>query len=291
MSYDSATHSQALSGFYRVLRPIARFLIRIGIGYREFSVVCKAAFVSVATEEFGVGGRPTNISRVAAMTGISRKEVTKLREFICASEDDREWSQRLNPPSEILHYWHTDPDFSYPDGQPRTLAFSGPPPSFCDLVRRYAGDLPAGALRYELRRAGAVEENENGLLRPVKNWFAPISIDPKFLRSMSFSLRNLAETLALNADLASRGELEGPNGRLERYVWTGAISDQDAAEFKGLAQYRARALVDELDRWIGEREQGWIRKSKDTASSAELRAVSCGLGVYYFEERNSGKVG
>ena len=235
-------------------------------------------------------GRPTNISRVATMTGISRKEVTKLREFIRTREDDREWSRRLNPPSEILNYWHTDPDFSYSNGRPRTLAFSSSDPSFCDLVRRYAGDLPAGALRYELRRAGAVEEDEDGMLRPVKNWFAPSSIDAKFLRSMSFSLGNLAGTLALNADLASRGELEGQNGRLERYVWAGAISEQDAAEFKILAQYRARALVDELDGWIGEREQGWSRKLEDPASSTELRAVSCGLGVYYFEERNSGKV-
>ena len=292
MPYDNSTHTQVLSGFYRVLRPIARFLIRSGIGYREFSVVCKAAFVSVATEEFGVRGRPTNVSRVAAMTGISRKEVVKLREFVRASEDDREWSRRLNPPSEILHYWHTDPDFSYPDGQPRALAFSGSQPSFFDLVRRYAGDLPAGALRYELRRAGAVEEDEKGQLRPVKNWFGPSSsVDGKFLRSMSFSLGNLADTLAINADLASRGELKGSKGRLERYVWTGAISEQDATEFKILAEFRARALVDELDRWIGEREQGWIRKSEDFASSVELKAVRSGLGVYYFEERDSGKVG
>ncbi|MDH3905625.1 MAG: DUF6502 family protein, partial [Gammaproteobacteria bacterium] len=66
---------QILGAFLVVLKPIARILLRFGIGFREFSEIAKTAFVDVASSDFGLRGRPTNISRVAVMTGLTRKEV------------------------------------------------------------------------------------------------------------------------------------------------------------------------------------------------------------------------
>ena len=71
---------QILGAFLIALRPMARILLKFGIGFREFSEVMKTAFVDVATRDFGLRGRPTNISRVAVMTGLTRKEVRRLRE-------------------------------------------------------------------------------------------------------------------------------------------------------------------------------------------------------------------
>lgn len=62
------TQKQILKAFFLVLRPIAKILLRYGIGYREFAEVVKSALVDVATDEYGIRGRPTNISRVAVMT-------------------------------------------------------------------------------------------------------------------------------------------------------------------------------------------------------------------------------
>jgi len=58
---------QILDAFFVVLRPIARILLRYGIGFREFAEIAKSAFVDVATTEHGIRGRPTNISRVAVV--------------------------------------------------------------------------------------------------------------------------------------------------------------------------------------------------------------------------------
>ena len=66
---------------YGVMPSICRLLLRHEIGFREFSDLAKAAFVQVATEDYGIRGRPTNISRVAVMTGLTRKEVKRLRDF------------------------------------------------------------------------------------------------------------------------------------------------------------------------------------------------------------------
>ena len=73
---------QILDAFFVVLRPIAKILLRYGIGFREFAEVAKSAFVDVASSDHGIRGRPTNISRVAVMTGLTRKEVRRIRNQI-----------------------------------------------------------------------------------------------------------------------------------------------------------------------------------------------------------------
>ena len=67
------TKQQILQAFLVMLKPIARLLLRYNIGFREFAEVLKVAMVDVATSEYGIRGRPTNISRVAVMTGLKEK--------------------------------------------------------------------------------------------------------------------------------------------------------------------------------------------------------------------------
>ncbi|MBL8226073.1 MAG: hypothetical protein JNM50_12175 [Chromatiales bacterium] len=110
-----------------------------------------------------------------------------------------------------------------------------------------------------------------------------MDVDPAFLDSMAFSLSNLADSISHNIELASRGVLQGPSGRVERYVWTSAISGADKAAFKALAESRAIALLEDLDEWIAERERAFEGNSTGKAESANPDDRLVGLGVYYFE--------
>ncbi len=141
-------------------------------------------------------------------------------------------------------------------------------------------------MRVELNRANAVVETGNGLISPTRKHFTPVDMDEKFVRSMSFSLSNLAATLVHNANLPAHEttSVVGGEGRFERYVWTTGISPSDAEEFRTLAENKAAELLSELDDWVGEREQ-LFRKERDNASKLTDRSnAGCGLGVYYFEE-------
>jgi hypothetical protein len=275
---------EVLRGLPLILRPVVRFLLRYGIGYKEFSAVCKAVFVDVASSEFGLRGRPTNASRVAAMTGISRKEIRLLRS---AGQDFTSLdalTASLNPLTVVLHFWHSDPEFSAPGRIPRPLLFADGPGSFSMLVRKYVGDIPPGAIRTELRRNGAVRDLADGRMEPVTDHYTPRALDAGFVRSMTFSLANLGNTLVRNA-AESEGkpaEYGVEPGLLERYVWSSRLSPLDSAAFKQEADVRARRLLGELDLWLGEREQ---RHSIDRDQSKRQR--TCGLGVYIFEGEDS----
>ena len=64
-----------LSAFRKLLRPLVRILIRHGIAYAEFGEVVKSVYVDCAVEDFALPGRKTSGSRVAILTGLTRKEV------------------------------------------------------------------------------------------------------------------------------------------------------------------------------------------------------------------------
>ena len=164
---------QVLDAFLLVMRPVVRILLRYGIGYREFVEVAKTAYVDVASTDFGLRGRPTNISRVAVMTGLTRKEVKRLRDKI--ESGDSRISVKTTPLADVLHHWHAQEEFTDSSGRPVVLPFSGAERSFSSLVKKFGGDIPAGAMRTELARVGAIVESANGELKVIDRVVVPKS--------------------------------------------------------------------------------------------------------------------
>src|SRR5690606_7765534 len=105
----------------------------------------------------------------------------------------------------VIHFWHFDPLFSDAPGVPKPLAYEGLH-GFSSLVRKYAGDIPAGAMKKELLRAGTVVEDETGFVRVRERYFCPDQFDEDFVRNAAFALRNMGNTLIYNAALASRAQ-------------------------------------------------------------------------------------
>ena len=99
------------------LEPLIRLLLKSGVTWRELAELTKEKFVQVATQEFGIKGRPTNASRVAILTGLDRREVRTLR--LAAQNPAPESMGYVSKPTLLLGGWHHDPDFLNPNGSPR----------------------------------------------------------------------------------------------------------------------------------------------------------------------------
>ena len=222
------------------------------------------------------------------MTGLTRKEIRAIRQF-----DGRSGAQaqsdieRLNPATIVLHAWYSDPEFLEDSGKPKSLLASGEGATFASLCKKYAGDIPAGAMLAELRRARSVVDEPGGTLRPVSRYYTPTEFDESFVGSMAFSLENLARTLMQNATYSRSNNTDDLKqlGLMERYVWTTHLSNEDVIEFKKLAEQRAGELLTELDAWIGSREN----KINSPVDGKRKQAVTeseglVGLGVYLFEK-------
>ena len=260
-----------------VLQPLVRLCLRCGIGYGEFRSVARAVFVMVASEEYGIRGRPTNVSRVAALTGISRKEIRKVRDQ--APESRWTPAMEISPANLLIHYWHFDGDFSEAPGSPLPLPIDGPR-SFSELARRYAGDIPVGAIKEELKRAAVVSEVD-GTLIVQRRFFQPFEFDPDFIRNIIFAMRNLACTVVHNAGLVSRPDftedLNVREGRFERFAWSERLDAAGREDFRQWVRSEGAKFIEKADHWIGESE---LPGSEPLSTHPR----SIGVGVYFFEE-------
>ena len=69
-------HQKALvAAVLKLLRPLARILLRNGVSFSTFSDAAKWIYVDVATKEFRIEGRKQSTSRVSVITGLSRRGI------------------------------------------------------------------------------------------------------------------------------------------------------------------------------------------------------------------------
>ncbi len=271
---QDSTQRQILNALLQLMRPLIRSLLRAGIGYREFAEVSKAAFVDVATKDYGLRGRPTNISRVAVMTGLTRKEVRRLRDKSAAGEETV--VMRSAPMAVILHRWYTENEFSDSSGNPIPLAFDGSSPSFADLVRKFGGDIPPGAMRTELKRIGAVEERKDGRLIALKRNVSGLDEHQRLLTGIAGVLYPAALTLAHNTDPSRKDDMW-----FQRYAATKCVRSDDVARIKRISSDRLGEFTESIDDLFAAYETLYDEDGQGVSE----RAV--GVGVFYFEEDKS----
>ncbi len=257
---------RVLSALLLAIRPLARALLNAGVGYKEFAEVAKLAFVQTATEDYGIRGRPTNVSRVSVITGISRKEVGKLR-----SSDSflPTGFIRGTPAGELLHRWHTDERFTQGDGQPLDLPIGGSDISFVSLVKDVGGDIPPGAMKAELLRVNAIEELDSGLIRAIKRHYVPARVDDKLLHGLDTAIRYLTDTVAYNT---SPSRLDEP--RFERVVSAVNIPAEKFEDIRRASKKHLEKYTVEYDDYLS-----GIEKS----SQIDDIKTEVGIGFYYFE--------
>jgi hypothetical protein len=151
-----------------LLLPVVRFLLRHGVTWSEFSDLSKDAYVLVARSDYGIQGRPTNNARTAILTGLSRREVARVRDRLVQGGVTAEENQG-NRISQILTGWHVDSEFTDENGRPKVLPATGPTGSLPSLLKRYAGDLPHGAVLKEMQKRQLIEEL-TCIRRSIRKW-------------------------------------------------------------------------------------------------------------------------
>ena len=262
-----------LSACGEFLRPVVRLLLKNGIGYNEFSQICKLAFVEVASNDYGIRGRKTNMSRVAVMTGISRKEVKRLRDV--ETKDTLAAMSRKRRPELILSIWQSDPEYCDSAGKPKRIRFEGPGATFRDLVSRVGGDIPARAMLNELLRAGSIVQ-EGEKLRLVSASYIPEPNDPDAILVAGDAIRDMISTIDHNLGV-SEPELRF----LERRVYSDRLPMRQRARFRKLARERGELLIRDLNSWITEREASPMDSSAEIVSPSHANRI--GVGVYFFD--------
>ncbi len=266
--------SQALSAAVTaLLRPLVRLLLRNGISYGTFSDLAKRVYVEVATEEFSIPGRKQSKSRVAILTGLTRKEVLRVKRL--PATDDLGALQRYNRAARVIAGWVRDSAYTDGSGNPVDLPFDGEDTGFHRLVRSYSGDAPARAILDELLRVGAVECVPGGCVRLLERSYVPKTGEVEKIGILGADTSDLISTIDHNI-------LSADAPFFQRKVCYDNLPAEVLPDLKTIAGYKAQMLLESLDRWMSERDRDF---HPGIAGTGRKRA---GIGIYYFEDDHSG---
>lgn len=251
-----------------LIKPVVSLMLRCGVTWKEMSELLRLVCVEVATEDFGKHGRPANMSRVAILTDMSRRDVRRARELLQRDSDTGlDALQRMSRATQILSGWYRDQDYVDAKGRPRLLKDRGPG-GVQGLLRRYAPDIPPTAMLKELQRVGAVRRTAAGRVRPVARTFIPAPLESDGVIRAGEVIGDLAR--AINHNLV---QTDAP-ARFERRATSRRVVRVSRRAFDRYLESRAMEFLEDADSWLSDHE----------TDDPDKRMIRLGVGVYLITE-------
>jgi hypothetical protein len=261
------------SAVLRLLLPLARVLLRAGIGVGEFTSLAKIAYVRAAVaqgkEAHGEHQRP-NVSRISVETGLTRVDV----DAILASDGEvspageRGWQRA----ERVLSGWWNDADFQTDDGLPAILPLKGGRKSFMALCDRYSGEQnSSGRILDALLRVKAVKQREDGRVQALSRTYATVRWSPDGIEALGVHLSEHCATLLHNLDHPSQP-------RLLRRVINTRLNPRFAPMLIRDMEQQATSFANSVDDALNDRQYTVTDKDRDT------QPMQLGIAVYMFEE-------
>jgi hypothetical protein len=254
----------------RMMQPLIRILLRNGISFQTFADISKNQFVEVARSEFGIEGRKQSTSRIAVITGLTRKEVTRISRL--SFPGDQKSAERYNRASRVVSGWRRDGDFLDSKGQPAVLALSGRSRTFQELVKRYSGDMPYRAVLDELVAQGVVHRQENKRVKLMERAYLPKVDAAMKLHILGTDTGYLIDTIGHNL---RPGDSEP---RFQRKVLYDNLPDEVLPALRRRSSKMGQALLEKLDKIFSRHDRD---VNPDAGGSGRNTA---GIGIYYFEK-------
>lgn len=232
-----------------MFKPLIRLLIAQGVTHAEFSDTAKEVYVETAVRHFEADGR-INKSRIAILTGLTRKEVKNVIDRALATDNKERTYSR---PARVLTGWYSDPAFQGPYGIPLELPYESKETedqSFVELVRRYSGDMAPRQMLNQLVESGSVVEVD-GRYKAVSRTYTHSTLSPDLIRRLGSVGYRVFSSAAKNIDLDDQGE-----GHFDRMVFADdGCTDNVIELFDEFIRARGQSFLEELDVWFSTRKE------------------------------------
>lgn len=262
--------STILLALARLLRPIIRVLLHNKVSYATFDEIARQVFVEVADEHFAIDGKKQTNSRIAVVTGLSRKEVLRIKRLEPLA--DRDLGKQFHRAARVVSAWTSEARFQDDSGKPAVLPFDGADNSFSALVASHSGDMPPRAVLDDLTQAGVASIDEARNIRLLKSAYVPSRDAAQIMRILGTDVGDLGETIVHNLHAGEQ------DSRFQLKVAYDNLPQEALADFHDLVSRRGYDILKDFDQWLRRHDRD---SNPDAAGSGRMRA---GVGIYYFEE-------
>jgi len=273
---DSQYKTKLARALVSMLRPLIRICLRHEVTNAEFTELVRLTYVEVAYERYTIPGIEMTLSRAAVLTGLSRKEVGRLKQSL--EHNDAVVKQSPNRAQRVVHGWLNDVEYTDENGLPLTLLIKQKKNgkefgSFVSLVKRYSGDVTYGAILDELNRVGVTEQPDENTVALVNYAYVPNQDDLEQVRVVATSASDLYDTALHNLGA------EPDNKRFQRQVLYSHIDASFVEELQETIAAKAQELLGSLNTDLAN-----AKKKSENMPDENLKRV--GFGMYYFESKS-----
>lgn len=223
------------------LKPLMKFCLRNAISIQDITEMMKLSLLDAAQEELVDRSERVNVSRLAASTGMHRRDVMRLY---------RDKEARTEPQgliTKVIGQWQNHPDFCTARRRGRVLTHEGRESEFRALVRSVSQDLDPGTILFELERIGLVE-------------FSPRGVK---LISRAFITQDFATGMAmLGQDVADLGTA----------VMQNVLDKPELPNLHAKVEYDRVSAdnVEEIRKWLLEEGTSFIHRVRNYVSAYDL---------------------
>jgi uncharacterized protein DUF6502 len=255
-----------------MLRVVVRHLIAQGITHPALTEMLKGIYLEIAEAEFALPFKRQTDSRLALVTGLNRKEISRLR------------GRRKAPPAavavednlitHVIGRWMAGPPYAAADGTPHRLPYESDHPkvaSFARLVRDLSVDIPVRSVLDELLRVGATVLRPDGDVELQREAHIPSGDTAAMLALLGTDPAEVFATIMHN--------IEHPeSARLQRKVVYDNIGAEALAELRTAARRTGEHFIRGANALLAAYDRD---RNPRAAGGPRTRVV---LGTYYFEE-------
>lgn len=228
MSQADADNSAVLAAVADLMRPLADLCIQRGITIQPVEELFRQVFVDEAQR---LAGWDVATSRVSTMTGLTRREVTRLR-----SVAGQELPPARSLSTDLLTRWLSAPEY-VSRGRPRVLPRTGAAPSFEHLASTVTRDVHSRSLLTEMQRLRLVELDEaKDTVRLLVEAFVPRDDLPRMLGF-------LADNVGDHLRGAVRNVLGAGNEHFEQALFADELSAESVHAARDLITAQWRSLL------------------------------------------------
>jgi hypothetical protein len=189
-----AVRVAARKALLQLMEPLSAFVIDAGLSASDMCLLLREAAVkSVAKSQLEMSQR-TNISGIAATTGIPRAEISRILKQK-PIQGQLKNNRRQQSTNRILARWYGEPKFRGINGQPATLNLYGRGATFESLVRMYGRGLSARAVLDELLRSRVVEVLPGQRIRAKASSAVHFGLSPHIVKSFGDRASELLSTM------------------------------------------------------------------------------------------------
>ncbi len=252
----------------KVIRPLVRMLINLGIGFKDFSEIAKRTYLEEARGVLKEDNKEVTSSALSIVSGIHRKDTSHFLKDSNPDAGSSDFSTGASAAIAVVSEWVSNPDYLGEDEKACSLLYSDSDigkNTFTTLSTKVTKDIRAKTILGELLRLDLVQFADDVVILKQEGFIPQTDFNEK----LGFFAKNISEHMQA---AATNIQSQQPP-YFERSAFHDGLSEEDIKKVDSFVRNKGMALLRDAYRMAEECAE--MNKQKEKHEMGQIT-----LGIY-----------